>query len=203
MSEIANAPEATSDRIQLPISFDIEKMKEDVKKLTFHNFIYYDAIPLRAPAHLVDPSLPFPPPADDYADGSWTDWSDAQALLDSPYLTTVVDYFKERTTVTLVRLLRLEPGAVVKEHTDPTLGLEIEKSVIRLTIPIVTNDKVEFYLNDEIVPMNLGECWYLRLTDPHRVVNGGDTERVNMTIDMVPNEWVRSNILEAEKNTKR
>lgn len=197
MSEIANAPDTISDRVQLPMSFDVDKMKEDIKSLKFHNFIYYDAVPLRAPAHLVDTSIPFPPPADDYADGSWTDWLDTQSLIDSPYLTSVVDYFKEHTTVTLVRLLRLEPGAIVKEHNDPTLGLEIERSVVRLTIPISTNDDVEFFLNNEPVPMKPGECWYLRLTDPHRVINGGKTERVNMTIDMIPNDWLRSTILKS------
>ena len=188
MSEVANAPSDVRDRIKLPFSFDVQKMQKDIKSLKFHNFIYYDAVPLRAPAHLVDPSIPMPPPADDYADGSWAEWMDTTSLTDSPYLTQVVDFFKKHTTVTLVRLLRLEPGAVVKEHTDPTLGVEIHKSVVRLTIPILSNADVEFYLNNEIVPMELGECWYLRLTDPHRVINGGETQRVNMTIDMIPNE---------------
>ena len=38
------------------------------------DFVYYDVLPLTAPAHLVDPSLPPPPPAVDYADGTWTRW---------------------------------------------------------------------------------------------------------------------------------
>ena len=40
--------------------------------------------------------------------------------------------------------------------------------------------------------MKPGECWYLRLTDPNRVINDGSTERTRMTIEMVPNDWVRS-----------
>jgi hypothetical protein len=91
-----------------------------------------------------------------------------------------------------VRLPRLEAGAIVKKHTDPTLGLQEEKSVIRLTIPIQSNDSVEFFLNDIVVPMQPGECWYLRLSDPHRIVNAGTDERINLTIDTVPNEWVKS-----------
>jgi len=181
-----------NDRIQLPFSFDAAKMHQEVMALDLDNFIHYNVIPLRSPAHLVDTSLPYPPPADDYADGSWTDWLDAPQLKQSPYLNEVVETFKKHTKVTLVRLLRLAPEGVVDEHTDPTLGLEIERSVIRLTIPILTNDAVEFYLNNEIVPMKPGECWYLRLTDLHRIVNSGDTERINMSIDMIPNEWVLS-----------
>jgi len=186
------------DRIKLPISFDVEKMKTDVQNIGLNQFIYYNVLPLRSPAHLVDTSLPFPPPTNDYADGSWTDWLDTSMLKNSPYLNKIVDTFKAHTNVTLVRLLRLAPKGVVKEHTDPTLGLEIEKSVIRLTIPIYTNDQVEFYLNNEIVPMKAGECWYLRLTDPHKIINSSDLERINLTIDMIPKEWVKSMILKED-----
>ncbi len=155
-------------------------------------FEYYSVLQLRAPAHLVDASLPFPPPAANYADGSWTDWKDTQILENSPYLSSIIDSFKQYTKVTLVRLLRLAPDSVVKEHTDPTLGLEIEESVIRLTIPVYNEPGVEFYLNNSLVTMLPGECWYLKLTDPHRVVNNSDQERVNLTIDMIPNDWVHN-----------
>jgi hypothetical protein len=190
----------TPDRVKLPFVFDVNKMREEYEKMNFGMFIYYSVIPLRAPAHLVDTSLPFPPPADDYADGSWTDWMDTPELVQSPYLTSVIDTFRAHTKVTLVRLLRLEQGAEVKEHTDPTLGLEEKKSVIRLTIPIISNEQVTFYLNGTPVPMQEGECWYLRLTDPHKITNDGDGERVNLTIDMIPNEWIRKVIADHQDN---
>ena len=60
------------DRVRLPISFDATTLLEDVRGLDLGPFVYYSVVPLRSPAHLVDPSLPPPPPADDYADGSWT-----------------------------------------------------------------------------------------------------------------------------------
>ena len=180
------------DRIRLPLDFNAATMLEEIEIMQLRDFIYYDVMPLRAPAHLVDPSVARPAPAGDYADGSWTDWLDTPLLKGAAYLSEVVDTFREHTDVTLVRLLRLEAGAVVKEHTDPALGLEQERSVIRLTIPVFGGEQVEFYLNDSLVPMQPGECWYLRLSDPHRIVNAGPTERINMTIDMIPNEWVRS-----------
>jgi hypothetical protein len=194
MHETSEIKKQYKDRVRLPFSFDAKKMLDEFESMKFGNFNYYNVIPLRAPAHLIDPSLPFPPPADDYADGSWTDWLDTTELKESPYLTRVVDTFRAHTTVTLVRLLRLAPGSVVAEHTDPTLGLEIHKSVIRLTIPILNKEKVTFYLNGTPVPIQAGECWYLRLTDPHKITNYGDTERINLTIDMIPNDWVRKTI---------
>lgn len=194
-------PQSTSsisDRVQLPLSFDVAKMQTEFEELKLGDFTYYNCIPMTGPAHIVDPSIPMPPPADDYADGSWTEWLDTPALKQSPYFKSIIETFSEHTSVTLVRLLRLAPDSVVKEHNDPTLGLEVHKSVIRLTIPILTNDKVEFYLNDTLVPMQPGECWYMDLTKKHRVVNDGSTERVNMTIDMIPNEWVREMILSSK-----
>ena len=195
MTKFANIKVASSDQIQLPFSFDVVRMQEEIQALNLHDFVYYNVLPLRSPAHIVDPSLEPPPPAEDYADGSWTQWLDTCLLKKSSYLSSLVDIFRQHTNVTLVRLLRLAPGAMVKEHTDPTLGLQVPKSVIRLTIPILTNDAVEFFLNGSPVPMKPGECWYLRLTDPHRVINAGTTERINMSIDVVPNDWVRALVL--------
>lgn len=192
MTHTLNHQDSDIDRIKLAFSFDPVKMKNEIDLLNLNDFVYYNVITLRSPAHLVDPSLTPPPPAEDYADGSWTKWLDTLALKQSPYLSSIVDMFRQHSEVTLVRLLRLAPNGIVAEHTDPTLGLEIEKSVIRLTIPIQSNNEVQFYLNDSIVPMKLGECWYLRLTDPHRITNMGATERINMTIDIVPNKWIRS-----------
>lgn len=193
----ATPPNTIRDRIKLPFTFDVPKMQAEVTTLGLDQYIYYDVLPLRSPAHVVDTSLPHPPPAEDYADGSWTDWLDTSLLKKSPYLTSVVDHFRAHTKVTLVRLLRLSPRATVREHTDPTLGIHIHKSVIRLTIPIFTNPEVEFYLNNKIVPLQAGECWYLRLTDPHRIDNNSDVERINLTIDMIPNDWVRELLKEA------
>ncbi|MDH3389964.1 MAG: aspartyl beta-hydroxylase, partial [Gammaproteobacteria bacterium] len=141
---MTNTSASSDDRIRLPLNFDATRIPTDIEGLKLSSFIYYDVIPLRAPAYLVDPSRPAPPPVDDYADGSWTEWLDTPVIQNSEYLTSVIDTFRAHTDVTLVRLLRLEADEIVKEHTDPTLGLHVEKSVIRLTIPILTNDGVEF-----------------------------------------------------------
>lgn len=187
--------DTVNDAIKLPMSFDVEKLVAEIEGIGLNKFLYYDVLPLRSPAHLVDPSIPFPPPADDYADGSWCDWLNTNMLENSPYIKSIIEYFQNHTRVTLVRVLRLERGNVVKEHRDVTLGLQIKKSVIRLTIPVIKEEKADFYLNNTMVPMKPGECWYMRLTDPHRVINKSDCDRINITIDMIPNEWVRNLIL--------
>ena len=63
---------------------------------------------------------------------------------------------------------------------------------MRLHIPIVTNEGVVFELNRRRAILEAGSCWYLRLSDPHRVANRGDTDRVHMVIDATVNEWVEA-----------
>lgn len=191
-------PELTiPDRVRLPFSWDPERLRAEIVAMGLAPFTYYAVKALRSPAHLVDPTLPPPPPADDYADGTWTDWKDTAYLRESPYLQQILATFAEHTRVHLVRVLRLAPGAQVKEHTDPTLGLHIERSMVRLTIPVQAGPNMRFYLNDSALEMQPGECWYLRLTDPHRIDNPDDIERINVTIDVLPNAWLREVIAAA------
>jgi hypothetical protein len=55
--------------------------------------------------------------------------------------------------------------------------------VLRIHIPVLTNPDVVFLLNGTRVVMEAGSAWYLRLRDPHSVVNGGATDRVHMLVD--------------------
>jgi hypothetical protein len=87
------------------------------------------------------------------------------------------------------RLMSLDAGSVIHEHRDHDLALD--QGVVRLHIPITTNPGVEFVLNGTAVSMDPGECWYLRLSDPHRVENRGRVERVHLVIDATVNDWLR------------
>ena len=170
----------------MPLRFDAARLLADVEALGLPSFVYYDAVPLRSPAHLVDPTLPAPPPAEDYADGTWTSWLDVPALASAPAIVEALDAIRALAPVNLVRVLRLAPGAVVQEHTDPTLALHIARSMVRLTIPVQCPSGASFFLNGTPVPFAPGECWYLRLSDPHRVVNDTEVARIHLTVDVVP-----------------
>lgn len=171
--------ESAPDRIRLPMSFDAERLQAEIAKDCQRPFLYYSVVMLAKPPNLREHNGASRAPAIDSGD-----------LSDIPYIKGIIDDLRAVTTVTLVRLLRLEPGAEVKEHTDPTLGLDVPDSVVRLTIPITATEDVDFYLNGEPVPMQAGECWYMKLNDPHRVLHRGQTERANLTLDVVPNDWV-------------
>lgn len=104
-----------------------------------------------------------------------------------PYTGSVVDYFK--CDKTAVRFMKLDAGAVIKEHRDH--AMRFEDGEARLHIPVITNKDVEFLLENERVIMQEGECWYLDLSLKHAVRNPSTTHRVHLVIDLVVNDWLR------------
>lgn len=97
-----------------------------------------------------------------------------------------------------VRLLNLHSGSVIKEHRDHDLSFENGEA--RLHFPVFTNTQVEFYVDNQRVQMNEGECWYINAQLPHRVANHGSTDRIHLVIDCVVNDWLTNLFQTAEKS---
>jgi len=91
-------------------------------------------------------------------------------------------------TVKSVRLLNLTAGAVIKPHCDHELSFE--QGEARLHIPLITNPDVSFYIQDQRVIMQPGECWYMNANLRHHVTNGGKTDRIHLVIDCEVNAWL-------------
>ena len=89
-----------------------------------------------------------------------------------------------------VRLLKLKSNSIIKEHRDHELAFENGEA--RLHVPIFTNPYVEFYLNNNLVKMQEGECWYINANLPHRVSNLGPSDRIHLVMDCVVNDWLKS-----------
>lgn len=178
------------DRIKLPLSFDASRLKQDLHGLEQGEWIdhfvkqnysgSWSVIPLRAPRTAKHPVMMIG------SDPTCDDFVDTPFLERSPYLKAVLAQIE--CPLDAVRLMKLAVGSDIKEHRDHELAYE--DGHIRMHIPVVTNPEVEFYLNDRRVVMGEGECWYLRLSDPHRVANRGRTDRVHLVIDARVNAWV-------------
>jgi hypothetical protein len=99
-----------------------------------------------------------------------------------------------------VRFLNLQSGAIIKPHRDHDLSFENGEA--RLHFPVFTNDKVEFYVDDELLHMHEGSCWYINANLMHRVTNGGDTDRIHLVVDCEVNDWLKDVFTRAEKSDK-
>jgi Aspartyl/Asparaginyl beta-hydroxylase len=122
-----------------------------------------------------------------------------EALAACSYFQEVLAAF--RCPLKSVRLLRLAPGSIIREHSDFDLGEELGE--VRLHVPVATNSQVEFYLAGKRVVMDAGECWYLDLSLPHRVQNRGANERVHLVLDCVLNQWLRDLIRSPQAGANR
>ena len=99
--------------------------------------------------------------------------------------------------VMAVRFLNLKAGAIIKPHTDKELCFEMGEA--RLHFPVITNPAVEFYVDDECIILNEGECWYINANLKHSVANRGNADRIHLVIDCKVNDWLKK-IMESADN---
>jgi hypothetical protein len=171
------------DRLRLKINLSSQQLVEDLERLEQLEWIRHfvtqnydgdwDILPLRGPKGAEHPVMMA------YSDPTCVEFEDTPFLKECPYFRKVLDTFPFELHA--VRLMSLSPGSRIKEHRDHDLSLE--DGAIRLHIPIRTSIDVDFILNGVRVTMLEGECWYLRLSDPHSVYNGSQVHRVHMVID--------------------
>ncbi len=86
------------------------------------------------------------------------------------------------------RLLRLGPQSHIREHRDYDLGGP--DADMRLHVPLLAPEDVDFMLDDQRMPMRAGECWFLDLYRLHSVNNHGDFPRIHLVIDCRPGPWL-------------
>lgn len=175
--------------LQLPFSFDVTALQEETERLarehwqlhyqTKHYSGDWSAIPLRSVEGATDNIMVAPQEDAVYKD---------TILLDQcPALKNVMQQF--HCPLLAVRLLKLSSGAEIKEHRDRELYYE--KGEVRIHIPIITHENVEFYLDKERVQPKEGECWYMNFNLPHAIINNSPVDRIHLVIDAQVNDWVK------------
>lgn len=170
---------------QLPISFSIEKLQNDLITCEtnlwtphFNTNRYegkWTSVSLRSQSGLENDIF------------SFTDkiYQNTPLLDSCPYFKEVMDWFECEKEA--VRLLRLGPQSEIKEHVDNDTSYE--DGFFRIHVPIMTNSEVYFYVDQKLVPMKMGECWYANFQLLHSVQNKSSEPRIHLTLDCIRNEW--------------
>lgn len=82
------------------------------------------------------------------------------------------------------------PGGDIPPHRDMVGNVGF--GGLRLHVPIITNDKVNFIVDGRRVNMGVGELWALDTSYTHSVTNFGSTNRIHLVMDVILNEWVEN-----------
>ncbi len=183
---------ALPDRVRLPINCNPLTLAAEVAALPAsawtRHFVPgnyrgdWSVVPLRAPAGAVHPIMKITSPPD------CADWVETEFLAACPAIRYALAQLD--CELDAARLMRLGPGSQILEHRDHDLSAEF--GAARLHIPLTTSPDVEFRLNGTAAVMQPGEYWYLRLSDPHAVVNRGEAERIHLVVDVRMNDWLAS-----------
>jgi hypothetical protein len=170
----------------LPFSFDEQKLLHDLEICLgsewpkHHNTNDYagswTSIALRSPSGKAN---------DTYAHSQDETFTDTELMEKCDYFRSIIDSFKCKKET--VRLLRLAPGSMIKEHCDR--GEAYEYGVFRVHVPVTTEEQVFFTIDGQKLHMAAGECWYASFHLPHSVQHHGQKDRIHLVIDCVRNEW--------------
>lgn len=89
--------------------------------------------------------------------------------------------------------VKLPAGENVDAHVDKMNYLGV---VRRHHVAIETNDQVLFFIDNEPKNMKVGECWEINNNRNHAVKNLGQTDRIHLLIDIMPNKFINNDNFE-------
>ena len=176
-----------------PVRFDVERMKADLER--FQNseawLSHYDtalsqgwrAILLKSKNGEISG------PESQYPSWDFSDYRRTQYVDDLPYFREIMDQLK--CPQGRMRIMRLGPGMVINLHYD--VGAEVgclAFKQVRLHVPIVTNDRVTFFVGGERIRMQPGHLYYVNFSKRHYVRNDGDEARTHLVMDLKVNDWL-------------
>ena len=101
------------------------------------------------------------------------------------------------STFERVRFMKIKANSGIGKHSDridKDFGIE-DGNIIRIHVPIRTNDQVEFYLwegKEKLTNyLEVGHYYYVDVRAPHAVTNNSDVDRIHLVIDVYVNAEIR------------
>jgi hypothetical protein len=183
---------------RLPISFDLERLKNEIPKaLAQGRWVDHWADSIATPGTWT--VLALIAGAGDFDEATSRRLSSEASphptliLAELPAFREAIESF--RTKVLRARLMRLKAGATINEHRDfayfGSQRWSFERGRIRVHVPIVTDDGVTWKLRRRSIAMAAGEAWYVNVCLPHSVENRGTMDRINLVLELEVNDWLR------------
>ncbi|WP_296701616.1 aspartyl/asparaginyl beta-hydroxylase domain-containing protein [Algoriphagus sp.] len=178
-----------TDRIKFPFQFDVKKLQDEVSSL---GGLQWDQLFVRkdykgdwSVISLTAKEDNKPKELLDSIDLEGSDFVSTPSLQKCPYISSILELFE--CDKYSVRLMKLAQGAGTVRLLDQNLG----ENEVRILVPVFSNPLVTILLNDSVVDMKEGDCWYLKISDPHLIRNEGETDLIHLVLDLDLNDWIR------------
>ena len=167
--------------IKLPFQFDGDRMKQELESISDSFQLIKNAYTGNSlfGMHLILPNK------DGIANENGETFYMTEGLKKCSYLQEVLNTFQCNKLT--FRTQNLKAGGKIGKHNDGDKGLD--SNVVRLNIPVSTNDEVFTYYNNERILMKNGECWLPDVTKIHEMENKSNETRWLIMIDCDLNDW--------------
>ena len=119
---------------------------------------------------------------DSYDRPLWAEW---KGMLEPVLAQAVRDYGYKDAAFPRVMLARMAPGGVIKPHRDANPAA---KWPHKIHVPLVTNDKVTFFVDGVGYHFPEGEAVEVSNMAVHAVENAGDTDRIHLIFEYYDRE---------------
>lgn len=182
--------------LRLPLHFDPSRLADDLSRMdaawwSMHRGPYHDGnwemIALHAPGGNLHNQTSRGGP-----------FASTEAARRCTYLAEVLAAFPAE--LNRVRYMRLRAGGRILPHSDPMQ--DIDPLLIRIHIPVVTNPAVDFRVSGTRIAMHEGEAWFVDVRFRHEVINGGDSDRVHLVVDLLRNDRIEQIASDSESAGK-
>ncbi len=119
-------------------------------------------------------------------------WAEWKPLLEPVLAAATADYGYARGAFPRVMLARMPPGGVIHPHRDTNASA---KWPHKIHVPLVTNDRVTFYVGGVAYFFGEGEAVEVNNMGSHAVTNEGASDRIHLIfeyydLDQPEPEWI-------------
>ena len=101
-----------------------------------------------------------------------------------PLVNHIAAFYQDNGFVASLIFAKLLAGGKIPRHADRGYSL---LQAHRVHVPIVTNDRIIFFINGEEKIMQVGEVWEINNKLVHMVENQSDEDRIHLIVDWMPN----------------
>lgn len=174
--------------LKLPFTFDVEKLQKDLACVKEEEWVAHPNSQAYEGSWSVTSLMSTNAKTTQIIASENQDYFETPLMKRTSYIHEVPNTFE--TQIEAVRFMKLGVGSYIKDHCDKGAGFE--EGSVRIHIPIMTNEAVEFNLNGQLEQMEAGQCYYIDAHNPHSVINKGKSDRVHLLIDCHVNEWLKA-----------